>query len=380
MPRRNSTIDIDPTATLLTSGVHAASSLAPSANGFDVERLVSAINREMRATVQRYGLGPAEFWDMPSYHLGWTDLGEPEPIPGKRLRPLLVLLSTSAAGGDWTRALPLAAAVELLHGFSLVHDDIQDSAALRRGRKSVWAKWGVGHAINAGDTLFALAHLAVQQGQSLSAEQRLTALDLLDRACIRLGEGQYLDMHFERHTPVSLEEYMSMVEGKTAALTSLAAEFGALAAEADEGERAALREYGTHLGVAFQVCDDILGIKSELTETGKTNSDIARRKKTLPVVFGLTASPELRQVFERTTVEEIDTARVIELLESCGAVRYAEKVARKHVSAALDHLRSIHAQSPAAVLLANLALGVLPRGGWDSMSSLAPALASAATH
>jgi geranylgeranyl diphosphate synthase, type I len=207
---------------------------------------------------------------------------------GKRIRPLLVLLSAEAAGGPWRKALPSAAAVELLHNFSLVHDDIQDQSPLRRSRPTVWVKWGIAQAINAGDVLFTLSFLSLQRLlDALPSEDVLLSSRLLQQTCLRLTEGQYLDISYEKRN-LPMEAYWPMIGGKTAALISCCTELGAVAAGADEHRRAAFHAYGDNLGLAFQVLDDWLGIWGDAGQTGKSvESDLASGKKTLPVLYAI---------------------------------------------------------------------------------------------
>src|SRR5258708_22064165 len=176
---------------------------------------------------------------MLEYHLGWANGSAASSGPaaagnsaatggsigtggsfatGKRIRPLLCLLSASAAGGDWRQALPLGAALELIHNFSLIHDDIQDNSPLRRGRPTVWRRWGQAQAINAGDAMFTLAYLAPQRLLALRVlpEVAMRALAELNFTCLELTQGQHLDMNFERHAMVTVPEYLAMIEKKTA--------------------------------------------------------------------------------------------------------------------------------------------------------------------
>src|SRR5688572_9098001 len=191
----------------------------------------------------------SEYYQMLAYHLGWVDGAG----AGKRIRPLLCLLACSAAGGDWQQALPVAAAVELIHNFSLIHDDIQDNSELRRGRRTVWVKWGQAQAINAGDAMFTLAHLAPHRLTALGVAPAvaLAALAELDYTCLALTQGQYLDMSFEQRATVTVAEYLTMIEKKTAALIAVAAYLGAAVAGAPPERLEHFRDYGWNLGVAF---------------------------------------------------------------------------------------------------------------------------------
>ena len=172
---------------------------------------------------------------MLTYHMGWEGEGAGPEAQGKRIRPLLVLLCAEAAGGNWRAALPAAAAVELLHNFSLIHDDIQDNSPLRRNRPTVWVKWGAAQAINAGDVLFTLAFLALQDlAGTLPPQNVLLASHILQETCLRLTEGQYLDMSYETRPALPLDAYWPMIGGKTSALLACCCELGALVGGAEE--------------------------------------------------------------------------------------------------------------------------------------------------
>ncbi|RMF47839.1 MAG: polyprenyl synthetase family protein, partial [Anaerolineae bacterium] len=229
---------------------------------------------------------------MMAYHLGWEGEGAGPNASGKRVRPILVLLTASAAGGDWHVALPAAAAVELLHNFSLIHDDIEDDSPLRRGRPTVWKLWGIPQAINTGDTMFTLANLAVLE-LALPPERTLQAARIFQRTCLRLTQGQFLDISYEDERSLPLEAYWPMVGGKTAALLAACTELGALCAEASPEAQEAYREFGEKLGLAFQALDDELGIWGDEALMGKSAaSDLLEGKKSLPVLYGLAQEGE----------------------------------------------------------------------------------------
>jgi len=234
--------------------------------------------------------GPFEpFYNMIAYHIGWT-AADGTPVPtggGKRLRPILALLVCEALGGPAEAARGSAIAVELVHNFSLVHDDIQDQSDYRRGRETVWRIWGPAQAINVGDALFALAQLALveQFGDRPGAWE---AVRRLNASCVRLVEGQFLDLQLEGALDVSLELYEQMIARKTAALIECACALGALAAEADAAAVAASAELGHRLGLAFQFQDDVLGVWGDPAVTGKpAGADIRSRKNGLPLVLAL---------------------------------------------------------------------------------------------
>jgi geranylgeranyl diphosphate synthase type I len=323
------------------------------------------IEAEMRAVVGDGQTEPAEYHEMLLYHLGWTEHGQGPAVTGKHIRPVLTLLACAAAGGDPPLALPAAAAVELLHNFTLVHDDIQDDSPSRRGRPTVWKLWGRAQAINAGDALFTLAHLALQRLAPgiVAPAVALEAVDVLDQTCMALTRGQYLDMSFESRVSVSVAEYWEMIEGKTAALVAAAADLGALCADAPASQRQAFREFGRHVGLAFQAHDDVLGIWGDSGETGKsTATDIETRKKTLPVVFGLERSERLRQAYAAT--EHDGGALVTEIvaeLEAVGARAHAEAEARRLSDVALGHLTQANPSPEAGAWLRELTGELLGR-------------------
>ncbi len=276
-----------------------------------------------------------EYYAMMEYHLGWD---APQAVSGKRLRPLLCLLTCAASGGEWERALPMGAAIELLHNFSLIHDDIQDNSPLRRGRPTVWHKWGQAQAINAGDAMFTLAHLA-PHALTVSAEVALKALEIFDRTCLTLTQGQYLDMAFETRARVTVAEYLAMIEGKTAALVAASAELGALLAGADSERRVHYQQFGRCLGLAFQIEDDLLGIWGDPAVTGKSAaSDLEKRKKSLPVVYGLEQSAEFAQAYARPHTPDESLSEMVMTLERLGAHESANQLAYDLTARASQHL------------------------------------------
>lgn len=222
-----------------------------------------------------------------SYHLGWCDRdGTPvEANPGKAVRPGLVLLAAEAVGAAAEDALPGAVAVELVHNFSLVHDDLIDRDAERRHRPTVWSVWGDATATLVGDALLALAHEILDES---AAPRRAEASRVLSRATRELIHGQVLDISFETRSDVTLDEVLRMAAGKTGALLAASAEIGVLLGGADARTVAALRQYGAEVGLAFQLVDDLLGIWGRPERTGKpVYSDLRSRKRTLPVVWAV---------------------------------------------------------------------------------------------
>lgn len=327
-----------------------------------------AIEKEMRSVLgadEPNSASADPFYGMIHYHMGWAD-DQLRPVTiksGKQIRPLLVLLACSAAGGDWRQALPAAAAVEIIHNFSLVHDDIEDDSSTRRGRPTLWKLWGQPLAINAGDAMFAMAHLALSRliDRGVPATVTVQALRRFDEMCVDLTRGQFNDMSFERRDGVSSEnvtvdEYLAMIGGKTAALLALCAELGALVAEVDEGRVAHFAEFGRTLGLAFQIQDDILGIWGDESMTGKSAAtDLSTRKKTLPVLYGLAAEDgALRALYAGGGDDAEFIRHAIELLDEAGARKYAVNEATRYTDGALSSLAAAQPGGEAAAALYQL--------------------------
>jgi len=286
-----------------------------------------------------FGSGP-ELGQMLRYHLGWAD---ENPSKGKRLRPLIMLLTTGAFGEYPTKAMPAAVAVELLHNFTLIHDDIEDQSPMRHGRPTLWQKYGPAQAINAGDALFSIAQLSMLDlAETCNQYVVLDAARDFNRMCLHLTQGQYLDISFETRAEVTVEAYKNMIAGKTAALTAYTAGLGALVSGQTETEYHKLSEFGKFLGLAFQIQDDILGIWGDPAVTGKSAaSDILTRKKTLPNLFGLAQCPEFLSMWQKETLTEEDTLQMAELLEQCDIRKQVEAEASELTTQAFNSLASV---------------------------------------
>lgn len=331
-----------------------------------LDRYLPSIEREIQAVIQAHDPGHGDLFGLLRYHLGWVDatFRPCNARSGKRIRPVLCLLACEGCGGSWDQALPAAAAVELLHNFTLIHDDIEDQDERRRGRPTLWSVWGQAQGINAGDTLFAVAQLAMLrlQQRGVPPSTVLDAAELFNEACVALTAGQYLDIGFESCDDVSVDEYVTMIEGKTATLLACSCELGALVAGARVAERRCLRAFGHHSGMAFQMQDDVLGIWGDPDVTGKpVGADIVRRKKTLPILHGLERSAELRLLMARDTLSEADVREARRLLEDAGSRAYTEDLAHKHHGLALDALEEASLRDQPSQALHQLAQGLLTR-------------------
>jgi len=275
---------------------------------------------------------------------------------GKRVRPFVVLRAAEAVGGDPEKALCPAAAVEFIHNYSLVHDDIMDMDELRRGRPTVHKLWGVNMAILAGDLLFSKAFEAVAKAD-VGPEKKVRILDVLVRTSNELCEGQARDIEFETKDRVTVDEYLKMISGKTGALFDGSAEIGAIVGTDREEYIRALSKWGRNVGIAFQIWDDVLDLIADEEKLGKpVGSDIRKGKKTLIVshffqhaneedkaeflkVFGKYAGDAKGDalIHDKKVMEEV--ARAIELLRKYGSIEYAAKYAKNLVREANEALK-----------------------------------------
>ena len=310
-----------------------------------MERYRPRVVEEMRAVV---GEGAAGLFAWMRYHLGWEDAAgnAVDAPPGKMLRSTALLLAAEIVGGPsasgpFEAALPAAAAVELVHNFSLLHDDVEDGTERRRGRATLWTVTGTAQAINTGDGMYTLARLAMHRLLESGIEERrvVEAMRELDEACLRLVEGQYLDLLFETRRPVSRDEYLAMASGKTAAMFAAPFAIGALLGGADGRTVSALREFGRHIGLAFQAVDDLLGIWGDPATTGKpVGDDLRSRKMTLAVVTALSADGEDARALARAYAEppdpQEDISHLAALVERLGGRAATESFAAEQAQAA----------------------------------------------
>jgi geranylgeranyl diphosphate synthase, type I len=292
----------------------AAALVAPA-----LERAVAGLSAELQAPVQHHLAGG-----------------------GKRTRAALVLVSTAAAGAPYEVGLDGAVAVELVHNFSLVHDDIIDEDRERRHRSTVWAEFGVGRAIIAGD---ALATRSLQVLLDPPSPERVQAAAMVAAATQDMIAGQAEDMAFESRSRITLDECLRMEAGKTGALLACSSALGAVLAGAPAGVVEGLGAFGRHLGVAFQAVDDDLGIWGEPGRTGKpVGNDLVQRKKSLPVAAAMSASVAVAERIEALFAGPMgadDVAEVTHLIEECGARRVCQEMAADRLTRALASIAGL---------------------------------------
>jgi geranylgeranyl diphosphate synthase type I len=282
------------------------------------------IEAQLARTIERHR-GSSPIYEMIRYHFGYDAPGKTKS--GKRLRPQLLLRTALEENGTVECALDAAVAIEILHNYSLVHDDIEDGDELRHGRTTIWSRFGVPHGINAGDALCAISYLTLLHEEAVVPPNRVVEmLNVLHEANLRMCEGQGLDIGFETRSTVSMEEYLEMIAGKTGALFAASCELGALAAGAEPERAKEYGRFGRAYGRAFQIRDDVLGTWGLTDVTGKpSGADIARRKWSFPVVWALGTPPSTdrdivaRAYGRRARLEADGVGEVIAALDRLGA-------------------------------------------------------------
>ena len=303
---------------------------------------------------------PLPIYDSLRYYMGWADVDgtSKRSAEGKRLRPTLCLLACEAVGGDPATAVPAAAAIELVHNFSLIHDDIEDGDRTRHHRPTLWVVWGEPVAIVAGNSLLAVADLAVYRLGTASAGPKtpgtpdiantvVTAGHILTERYLSMMEGQYLDIAYEGRTDVTVDEYLAMIERKTGALIEGAVELGAFVGSGCIGGVVdGLRAVGGDLGRIFQIRDDVLGIWGGPALGKPVGADITRKKNSLPVVhvFEHARDAELRElqrIYAKSDIESADVARVLEVMDHLGTQSWCQELAEARWGLARERLASL---------------------------------------
>lgn len=308
-----------------------------------IPALLASIEDELQRQVARLDQPRTRpFHEMITYHMGWSGPGAGPEATGKRVRPLLLLLTVgaSSASAQVNSALPAAAAVELVHNFSLVHDDIEDNSPTRRGRPTAWTRWGIPMAINMGDALFVLAGQAMLDLEPrYPASTVLEAASLLHRTCLDLTCGQYLDMSYEERADLTDEDYWPMVAGKTASLLSVCCRIGAILGGAEPARQESFAAFGRDLGNAFQVRDDILGIWGEEASIGKSAaSDLVEGKNSLPILFGLGRKAAFAERWAKGPIQSHEVPALSSQLRDEGAYDYAQQAVLRWTERALGSL------------------------------------------
>jgi len=308
-----------------------------------IQNMMTAIEGELQSQINSLNDKPTlQLYEMLTYHMGWSGDNANESSKGKRIRPLLLILCSASRGPDydWHKAIQGGAAVELIHNFSLIHDDIEDRSDKRRNRPTVWRKWGIPQAINAGDALYALSNLAASDLIFNNPKDVVIKTSrIFHNTCLDLTRGQYMDMFFEKIDTQTLDDYWRMVAYKTSALISACAEIGSILAGSDVNEQEVYRQFGHYLGLAFQIKDDILGIWGNETKTGKsTLNDLYTRKKTLPVIFGIQNGGAFAKRWNQGNITPEEIPDMANELIKEGGLLYAEESVDKMSDMAVKFL------------------------------------------
>lgn len=280
---------------------------------------------------------------------------------GKRLRPFLTIKSCEASGGTMNDVIPFAAALEILHNFTLVHDDVMDHDELRRGKPTVHKKYGIPLAILAGDLLFSKVYQSVLDyaPEHLSPDDVILTLQKMTDAIILLCEGQALDISFPKATGITEDDYINMIGSKTSSLFKACAEVGAIAAGASRSERAALAGFAWDAGIAFQITDDILGITADESKLGKpVGSDIREGKKTIINIHALMhANKQQREILLEamncTEQNKTSLNSAVNVINELGSIEHAKIQAKRYADRALENISKLE-DSPAKNQLINL--------------------------
>ncbi|MCL4378204.1 MAG: polyprenyl synthetase family protein [Actinobacteria bacterium] len=306
------------------------------------------IDDEMKSIINA---GNLPLYDMLKYHMGWIDeRGNSGNFnKGKFFRATLCMLAfISTDGSNYREVLPAAASIELIHNFSLIHDDIQDNDTQRRHRPTLWYLWGKAQAINAGTAMKVLANLAVLklQNNMVSYRKQIEVLRILNESCLKMLEGQYLDISFEDKSDVNPDDYITMIEKKTASLIEGAILIGAVL-NLDHKDIKPFKIFGNYLGIAFQIRDDILGIWGSEDKTGKPQaSDIRKKKKSYPIIFALKQSPpkvkkDLQKIYKCKKINENYVKKILSYLDFVGAKDFCEEKCSYYYNLAINEIKNL---------------------------------------
>ncbi len=307
------------------------------------------LEKEMEMVLSQFEL---PLYDFMRYHLGWKDekgnwLKEEErgKFGGKRIRPLLLLAVNKLLGGSLKSSLPAASAVEFLHNFSLIHDDIEDGDEIRRFRPTVWKIWGIPQAINLGSSMQALVYLSVLRLlEKFPPGMVNRVVEELTFAIISMTEGQYLDLTMQEKGETTVSDYLYMVRRKTGALFERACRIAAILAGKKEETVERAGKFGIFFGLAFQVKDDYLGIWGEAEKIGKPAEDVHKGKMSFPIVFALNKSQrkeELAEILAKNEKTKEDIEKVLGILEEIDAREYTREMCESYTDDAVFHLSQL---------------------------------------
>ena len=311
-------------------------------------RYRAEVNSALRSTLSQ---DEPEVYNLLKYYMGWVDEhGYPSAgMEGKALRPTLCLFACEAVGGTSDMAMPAAVALEFIHIFSLIHDDIQDEDETRHNRETLWKLWGVPKALVAGNVLRVVADQALHHlvSAGLRHDRALAAMGLLTEAYLEMIEGQYLDLSFEGRNDIGVDDYFQMISRKTGALIRCSMALGAVVGSDDPEVAAAFRRCGTALGYVFQIRDDVLGVWGEEERTGKpVGADIRRKKNSYPVVYAKEKAQHqdvarLAEIYGKDNLDDSDVSTVLDVMDRTNVKWHAQNNAEGYAEAALDSISRV---------------------------------------
>ncbi len=331
--------------------------------------ITADIDAEMRAARREQTEIAPLLWQVIDYQFGWDSAKPAKNVSGKKIRPVLMALIAKAISGDYHHVLPAGAALEFIHNFTLIHDDVMDKSPERRHRPAVWTQWGPEQAINSGDGLYALAMLSIVRLAKIGTppEKIVGVVRSISQACLWTCEGQILDMDFETRDAVSPDEYITMIANKSSTLIEAAAEIGALLSTDDAKMVRAYAQFARNLGVAFQVRDDYLGVWGDSKETGKSaTTDIQEKKKSYPVLVGFQKAARadqdmLRRIYAQETLSESDIQTVLEILDRAGAASQTDQIAGQYYDTAMLSLANTGIENETQDLIRQFAAFLIQR-------------------
>lgn len=311
---------------------------------FDTLPLLSdRVDTELKMTLENRSM---PLYEMMRYHLGWVDSGNGTPID--RIHGVACLTASQNSNGDINMTLPAAAAIELVDNFAQIHDDIQAGNMTRNGRDAVWWVWGPAQAINAGDGMHALARLAMfrLRDSGMSVEITFQALRFLDDAALAMCEGRFQDLEAQESINTNVEDYLSMAALKKGALLACACKLGALIAGGGEDVIEAFNSFGTKLGIAIQIEDDIRQVWGSDSDATAPHNEVLNKKKLLPIVYSIQTAKvrekrRLGEIFMKRVLEPTDVTTVRSILDDLGARRYSETLAEDYRSEAVNDLTGL---------------------------------------
>jgi len=335
-----------------------------------LQRYSGEIDREIQKALER--VNPV-IRGIIRYHFGWVDSSFreiSEARHGKRFRAIMNILAYEAITGKYMTSIPLAASIEMIHNFSLIHDDVEDNSETRRGRPTVWKVWGKPLAVNAGDFLLMLAFQDLYELGTLgiSPERNLAIQQVISKTVLTLSEGQHLDLSFEQAMDISVDTYLDMIYRKSASLIECATYTGArLATDDDERVARKYKDFGRAIGMAFQIRDDILGVWGKAEITGKPAAhDLKTKKKTLPFLYAMQQGSvrqreTLLKIYQKEIIDDKDVASLLEIFADVNAYAHAQHIATKYRDEAFLLLRQTGIENKAQEELKTLAAFLVER-------------------